>query len=174
MAAERLHGDDTTVPVLAKGRTRTGRLWAYVRDDRPFAGPAPPAALFRYSPDRRGEHPERHLVGWSGVLQADAYAGLGGLYAADRPPRPVTEALCWAHARRKFFELADIAASARRGRAAPSISPLALEAVRRIDEVFDLERETNGMGADARLAARVRRHGKLVRRRHEELAPSIA
>ena len=150
------------MPVLAKGRTRTGRLWAYVRDDRPFAGPAPPAALFRYSPDRRGEHPERHLVGWSGVLQADAYAGLGGLYAADRPPRPVTEALCWAHARRKFFELADIAASARRGRAAPSISPLALEAVRRIDEVFDLERETNGMGADARLAARRARAAPLV------------
>ena len=162
MAAERLHGDDTTVPVLAKGRTRTGRLWAYVRDDRPFAGPAPPAALFRYSPDRRGEHPERHLGGWSGVLQADAYAGFGGLYAADRPPRPITEALCWAHARRKFFELADIASQARRGRAAPPISPLALEAVRRIDEVFDLERATNGMGATARLAARRERAAPLV------------
>ena len=154
MAAERLHGDDTTVPVLAKTKTRTGRLWAYVRDDRPFAGPAPPAALFRYSPDRRGEHPERHLGGWSGVLQADAYAGFGGLYAADRPPRPVAKALCWAHARRKFFELADIAASARRGRAAPPISPLALEAVRRIDEVFDIEREISGQDAAARLAAR--------------------
>jgi transposase len=154
MAAGRLHGDDTTVPVLAKTKTRTGRLWAYVREDRPFAGPAPPAALFRYSPDRRGEHPERHLAGWSGILQADAYAGFGGLYAADRPPRPVARALCWAHARRKFFELADIASQARRGRAAPPISPLALEAVRRIDEVFDIERETNGSGADARLAAR--------------------
>ena len=154
MAAERLHGDDTTVPVLAKGRTKTGRLWAYVRDDRPFAGPAPPAALFRYSPDRRGEHPERHLAGWGGVLQADAYAGFGGLYAANRPPRAVTEALCWAHARRKFYELADIAASARRGPSAPPISPLAFEAVRRIDEVFNLEREINGRDADARLAAR--------------------
>ena len=154
MAAERLHGDDTTVPVLAKGRTRTGRLWAYVRDDRPFAGPAPPAALFRYSPDRRGEHPERHLAGWSGALQADAYAGLSALYAADRPPRPLTQALCWAHARRKFFELADIAAGARRGPSAPPISPLALEAVRRIDEVFELERATNGADTAARLTAR--------------------
>ena len=142
------------MPVLARGKTRTGRLWAYVRDDRPFAGPAPPAALFRYSPDRRGEHPERHLAGWGGVLQADAYAGLGGLYAADRPPRPVTEALCWAHARRKFYELADIAASVRRGPKAPPISPLALEAVRRIDEVFELERATNGADTAARLTAR--------------------
>ena len=154
MGAERLHGDDTTVPVLAKGRTRTGRLWTYVRDDRPFAGPAPPAALFRYSPDRRGEHPERHLAGWAGVLQADAYAGFGGLYAADRPPRPVAQALCWAHARRKFHELADIAAGARRGPTAPPISPLALEAVRRIDEVFDLERAIGGRDAAVRLTAR--------------------
>ena len=162
MTAERLHGDDTTVPVLAKGRTRTGRLWTHVRDDRPFAGPAPPAALFRYSPDRRGEHPERHLTGWAGVLQADAYAGFGGLYAADRPPRPVAEALCWAHARRKFYELADIAAGARRGPKAPPISPLALEAVRRIDEVFELERAANGAGTAARLAARRKEAAPLV------------
>ncbi len=154
MAAERLHGDDTTVPVLAKGKTRTGRLWVYVRDDRPFGGPAPPAALFRYSPDRRGEHPQRHLEPWSGVLQADAYAGLGGLYAPDRKPALITEALCWAHARRKFFELADIAASARRGKAAPPISPLAFEAVTRIDAIFDLERAISGTDADARLTAR--------------------
>jgi transposase len=75
LAGERLHGDDTTVPVLATGRTTTGRLWVYVRDDRPFAGPAPPAALFHYSPDRKAEHPWRHLQGWRGILQADAYAG---------------------------------------------------------------------------------------------------
>ena len=162
MAAERLHGDDTTVPVLARGKTRTGRLWAYVRDDRPFAGPAPPAALFRYSPDRRGEHPERHLEGWSGVLQADAYAGFGGLYAADRPPRPITKALCWAHARRKFYELADIAAGARRLKGAAPISPIALEAVRRIDEIFDLEREINGQSVEARLAARQETAAPLV------------
>lgn len=75
MAAGRLHADDTTVPLLAKGRTKTARLWVYARDDRPFAGPAPPAALFRFSADRKGEHPRRHLKEWSGVLQADAYAG---------------------------------------------------------------------------------------------------
>ena len=98
----------------------------------------------------------------AGVLQADAYAGLSALYAADRPPRPLTQALCWAHARRKFFELADIAAGARRGPSAPPISPLALEAVRRIDELFDLERATNGMGPDARLAARRKEAAPLV------------
>ena len=81
MAAERLHGDDTTVPVLAKGKTITGRLWTYVRDDRPFGGPAPPAAIFYYSRDRRGEHPQRHLAGYRGILQADAYSGFNELYA---------------------------------------------------------------------------------------------
>jgi len=96
LAAERIHGDDTTVPVLAKGKTITGRLWTYVRDDRPFAGPAPPAALFFYSPDRSGEHPKRHLAGYSGILQADAYAGFNDLYATGRHPGPVIEAGCWA------------------------------------------------------------------------------
>jgi transposase len=162
MAAERLHGDDTTVPVLAKGKTATGRLWVYVRDDRPFAGGAPPAALFRFSRDRKGEHPERHLERWSGTLQADAYAGFRALYAADRKPAPVTEALCWGHARRKFFELADIAASARRGKDALPISPIALEAVTRIDVIFDLERAINGAGAEARRAVRQRDAAPLV------------
>ena len=154
LGAQRLHGDDTTVPVLAKGKTRTGRLWTYVRDDRPFGGPAPPAALFHYSPDRRGERPEAHLKGWAGILQADAYAGFGGLYEEDRDPAPIQPALCWAHGRRKFYELADIAASARRGKAAPPVSPLALEAVRRIDAIFDAERALNGTGTADRLAAR--------------------
>ena len=153
LTAERLHGDDTPVPVLAKGRTDTGRLWVYVRDDRPFAGGAPPAALFRYSRDRRGAHPAAHLAGWSGILQADAYAGFGELYAAGRQPGPVTQALCWAHARRKFFELADIAASAR-SRSAGAIAPIALEAVTRIDAVFDVERTINGTALEARLAVR--------------------
>jgi len=162
MAAERLHGDDTTVPVLAKGKTATGRLWVYVRDDRPFAGGAPPAALFRFSRDRKGEHPERHLERWFGTLQADAYAGFRALYAADRKPAPVTEALCWGHARRKFFDLADIAASARRGKGAPPISPIALEAVTRIDAIFGLERAINGADAEARRAARQRGAGRLV------------
>src|SRR3954449_8861140 len=96
-AAERLHGDGTTVPVLAKGRTRTGYVWGYVRDDRPFAGPDPPAVAFFYSPDRKGEHPERHLASFAGILQADAYAGFDRLYDPKREPGPILEAACWAH-----------------------------------------------------------------------------
>ena len=118
LAAERLHGDDTTVPVMAKGKTDTARLWTYVRDDRPFAGADPPAALFHYSRDRRGEHPRAHLASWSGILQADAYAGYNELYAAGRQPGPVLEAGCFAHARRKFFELADVEGAARKERLA--------------------------------------------------------
>ena len=109
LAAERLHGDDTTVPVLAKGKTDTGRCWTYVRDDRPVGGAAPPAAGFYYSRDRRGCHPQGHLARWSGVLQADAYGGYDPLYQADRRPGAINQALCWAHSRRKVFELADIA-----------------------------------------------------------------
>src|ERR1051325_2556165 len=108
-AAERLHGDDTTVPVLAKGKTITGRVWVYVRDDRPFAGPGPPAVAFFYSRNRNGEHPARHLSGYAGILQADAYAGFGELYEAKHRPAPITEAACWSHGRRKFFVLADTA-----------------------------------------------------------------
>jgi hypothetical protein len=157
MAAERLHGDDTTVPVLAKGKTDVARCWTYVRDDRPFGGTQPPAAIFYYSRDRGGEHPRSHLEAYGGILQADAYGGYGQLYLAGRSPGPVTEALCWAHARRKFFELADIAASARkkaRGKTDVVISPMALEAVQRIDRLFDIERATNGLTAAQRLAAR--------------------
>jgi transposase len=106
-AAERIHADDTTVPVLAKGKTRTGRLWTYVRDDRPFAGPGPPAAVFFYSRDRGGEHSEQHLVTFAGLMQADAYAGFNRLYEAGRKPGPIIEAACWAHARRKFFDAKD-------------------------------------------------------------------
>jgi len=154
LAAERLHGDDTTVPILAKGKTVTGRIWTYVRDDRPFAGRAPPAALYYASRDRRQEHPERHLRGYAGILQADAYSGYNSLYDPWRSPEPVTPALCWAHARRQFFELADIAANARRGRKATAISPLALEAVKRIDVLFDIERAITGLSAGERLRVR--------------------
>ena len=155
-AGERLHGDDTTVPVLAKGKTNTGRCWTYVRDDRPFAGPAPPAAVFYYSRDRRGEHPQRHLARWAGILQADAYGGYDALYDVERSPGPIRQALCWSHGRRKFFELADIAEAARRkarGKTA-IISPIALEAVKRIDALFDIERDINGRPATERLAIR--------------------
>jgi transposase len=162
LAAERLHGDDTTVPILAKGQTVTGRVWVYVRDDRPFGGKDPPAALFYASRDRTREHPERHLMSYTGVLQADAFDGYNRLYLADRKPGPVVEALCWSHARRKFFELADIAANARRGKNAPPISPIALEAVNRIDALFAVEREINGLFAAKRLAARQERSAPLV------------
>jgi transposase len=154
LAAERLHGDDTTVPILAKGKTVKGHIWTYVRDDRPFGGRAPPAALYYASRDRRHEHPVRHLRDFTGILQADAYDGYNELYKPSRLPRPVTSALCWAHARRQFFELADIAANARLGKNAAAISPVALEAVRRIDVLFDIERGINGLNAEERLRAR--------------------
>jgi transposase len=150
-AGTRIHADDTTVPVLAKGKTRTGRLWTYVRDDKPFAGPAPPAAVFYYSPDRTARHPETHLAGWSGLMQADAYSGYNGLYAAGRKPEPIIEAACWAHGRRKFYDLAEL-----------QQSPIAIEAVRRIDGLFHIEREINGLTADQRLAVRQERSKPIV------------
>lgn len=162
LSAERLHGDDTTVPILAKGKTATGRIWTYVRDDRPFAGPDPPAALYYASRDRKKEHLERHLRGFAGLLQADAYSGYNTLYDPGRSEGAVTPALCWGHARRQFFELADIAARTRRGAKAPAISPVALEAVRRIDALFDIERQINGHSADERLAVRQERSAPLV------------
>jgi hypothetical protein len=162
LAAERVHGDDTTVPILAKGKTVTGHIWAYVRDDRPFGGRAPPAALYYASRDRRQEHPERHLRQYAGILQADAYSGYNSLYDPSRSPKPVTPALCWAHARRQFFELADIAANARRGRKATAISPLALEAVKRIDVLFDIERAITGLSAGERLRVRQEQSVALV------------
>ena len=139
LAAERLHVDDTTVKVLAKTKTRTGRLWVYVRDDRPFGGQGPPAALFDYSPTRHGEHPRKILVAWSGVMQADAFSGYNALYAADRKPAPVVEAACWAHGRRDFFDLAKLAKA-----------PIAVEIVRRIDELFAIERAINGKPPEVR------------------------
>jgi hypothetical protein len=120
------------VPVQAKGKTRTGRLWAYVRDDQPFGGPDPPAAAFFYSPDRGGEHPERHLASYVGLMQADAYAGFNRLYEATRKGGPIIEAACWAHGRRKFFDLARL-----------QKAPIAIEAIERIDALFAVEREIN-------------------------------
>ena len=151
------------MPILAKGKTVTGHIWTYVRDDRPFDGRAPPAALYYASRDRRHEHPVRHLEGFTGILQADAYGGYNELYKPSRAQGAITSALCWAHARRQFFELADIATNARRGKTAAAISPVALEAVKRIDALFDIERGINGMNAGERL--RVRR---------EQSAPLLA
>ena len=169
LTAERLHGDDTTVPLLARGGTRQARLWTYVRDDRPFAGDAPPAALFFFSPDREKTHPNRHLAGWSGILQADAYGGYNDLYRDGREPAPVTSALCWSHARRKFFELADVAAAARKGKPPDAISPVALEAVTRIDAIFAIEREINGHSAEVRLDIRQHRSRPLIEDLHDWL-----
>jgi transposase len=153
LAAVRLHGDDTTVPVLAHGKTATARLWTYVRDDRPFGGADPPAAMFRYSRDRKGAHPEAHLAGYSGILQADAYGGYNELYRPGRAPGPIMEAGCWAHARRKFYVLADTGKTP---------SPLAVEAVKRIDAIFAIERDLHGLDAAARLAERRARVAPLV------------
>jgi transposase len=162
LAADRLHGDDTTVPILAKSKTVTGHIWTYVRDDRPFGGHAPPAALYYASKDRRHEHPEAHLRSFTGILQADAYSGYNSLYDPSRVPGAITSALCWSHARRQFFELADIAANARRGKKAPVISPIALEAVKRIDVLFDIERAINGLDIEERLRVRQDRSKRLV------------
>jgi transposase len=160
--AARLHGDDTTVPLLARGGTKTARLWTYVRDDRPFDGTAPPAVVFHFSRDRGGEHPTAHLQGWQGILQADAYAGYNPLYDPARQPGPVAPALCWSHARRKFFELADIETNVRKGKSAKDISPIALEAVRRIDALFEIERSINGQSPNARLEVRRQLSAPLV------------
>jgi transposase len=157
MAAERLHADDTTVPVLAKGKTDTGRCWIYVRDDRPFGGADPPAAMFYYSRDRKGEHPQGHLARYAGILQADAYDGYNQLYLAGRKPRPIREAACWSHGRRPFFAMADIEENARRkaaGQKEIPLSPIAIEVVRRIDALFEIERSINGKSAEERLQVR--------------------
>lgn len=145
----RVHADDTVVPVLEPGlgRTRTARLWTYVRDDRPFGSADPPAVLYRYSPDRRGEHPRAHLADFRGILQADGYAGFAALYGDGR----VVEAACMAHARRKFF---DVHATTK--------SPLAHEALNRIAALYAIEREVRGSPAAERLRVRATRMAPLM------------
>jgi len=143
LSAERIHADDATVPVLAKVKTATGRLWTYVRDDRPFGGTDPPAAAFHYSRSRSGEYPREHLATYGGIMQADAFAGYNELYEGKRKPAPIVEAACWAHGRRKLFDVAKL-----------SKAPIASEAVRRIDEIFAIERTINGRTAAERLAVR--------------------
>jgi transposase len=167
-AAERIHADETTVPVLAVGKTRTGRLWTYVRDDRPFGGPAAPAAVYFYSPDRGGKHPQAHLASYAGLMQADAYAGFGALYEAGRQPGPIVEAVCWAHARRKLFDLARL-----------NKAPIAIEAVRRIDALFATEREINGKSTQERHRVRQERSRPRVdaletwlREQYDRLSPA--
>jgi transposase len=161
MAATVLHADDTPVPVLAPGtgKTRTGRLWAYLRDERPWGSLVPPAVLYRYSPDRKGEHPRAHLAAFRGVLQADGYAGFEGLYAGGR----VTEAACWAHVRRNFYDLH-----------AAGQSPLATEAVRRIAALYEIERDIRGRPPDQRARERQARAGPLLDAMHAWLTATLA
>ena len=145
-AAEKIHGDDTPVPVLSPGlgRTKTGRLWVYVRDDRPFCGRDPPAATYFYSPDRGGAHPAAHLAGFTGFLQADAYAGFEALYDAARAaPGPIAEVACWAHCRRKFFDVWEA-----------TKSPVAKGALDRIAAFYVIEAKAQSAPAAERLAHR--------------------
>lgn len=174
LAAARIHADETTVPILAKGGTVTGHVWAYVRDDRPFAGPEPPAALFFATRNRRHEHAARHLAAFSGIVQSDAYGAYDALGDPTRAAGAVTSGLCWAHARHQFFELADIAARVRRGRSAPPISPIAREAVERIDRLFAIERGINGCPPDERLAVRSEKSVPIVADLHAWLTEERA
>ena len=149
LSGDRLHGDDTPVPVLAPGRgkTKRGRLWAYVRDGRPSADETPPAAAYFYSPDRKGEHPKKHLSGFKGVLHADGYGGFKELYKPKKPDKPpdVLEAAYWAHARRKFFDIA-----------ANGPAPIATEALERIGVLYDIERSIRGKSPEERAHIRKR------------------
>lgn len=174
-AAERLHGDDTTIPIQAKDKCTTGRIWTYVCDDRPFGGAAAPAAIYYASSDRRGEHPQKHLAGYGGILQSDCYNGFEPIAVAATKEVPITFAFCHAHARRKFFELADIQKNARdRKRKGKPISPIALEAVRRYDELFEIERQINGLSAEERLAVRREKSKPLFDDMHEWLTQERA
>ena len=158
---DKLHGDDIPVPVLApgNGKTKTARLWTYVRDDRPAGGSAAPAVWFAYSPDRKGDHPQQHLSGFRGTLQADAYAGFNRLYETGQ----VQEAACWAHVRRKFFDLHQAHAS-----------PIAAEALARIGQLYGIEREIRGRSPDERWQVRQSRSRPLLESMREWLQATLA
>ena len=133
-----------------------------MRDDRPYGGPAPPAAVYYASSDRRGQHPQKHLAAFTGILQADCYNGFEPLFDPQKKALPITPAFCFAHARRGFFELADIEKTARDGQKGKPVSPIALEAVRRLDALFEIERAINGRSADERRAVRQERSKPLL------------
>src|SRR2546425_2442696 len=149
MAAQKLHADDTPVPVLApgNGKTKTARLWTYVRDDRPAGAQIPPAVWFAYTPDRKGEHPQAHLSKFQGTLQADGYAGFEQIYQTGR----IQEAACWAHVRRKFYDL-EVAHK----------SPVAAEALQRIAALYAIEKEIRGRPPDERREVRNTRSRPLL------------
>ncbi len=144
-----LHADDTPIPVLAPGlgKTKTGRLWTYVRDERPCGGDVAPAVWFAYTADRKGEHPQRHLQNFDGVLQADGYAGYSKLYDGGR----VIEAACWAHVRRKFVDLHEL-----------HKSPVAAQALDRIGALYAIEAEVRGRSPNERRAVRQERSRSLL------------
>jgi len=160
MAGDKVHADDTPVPVLAPGRgkTRTGRLWTYVRDDRPAGSDVPPAVWFAYSPDRKGEHPHRHLKHFQGIVQADGYAGFNALYESGR----VVEAACWAHVRRKFYDIAE-----------QQTSPIALEAIGRIAQLYGIEAQIRAELPDARRKERQARAGPKLQALHDWLHDTL-
>lgn len=161
MTGSKLHADDTPVPVLAPGmgKTKTARLWTYVRDDRPAGSDVPPAVWFAYSPDRKGEHPRQHLKDFCGVLQADAYAGYGHLYQAGR----IQEAACMAHVRRKFYDIQ-----------VANGSPIAAEAIQRIGALYDIEREIRGKPIELRHQVRQTRARPLVEELHVWMNEALA
>ena len=164
MTSETLHVDDTPVPVLAPGagKTKTGRLWVYVRDERPFGGKRPPAALFFYSPDRKGEHPRAHLKDFRGVIHADGYAGFNELFAGNR----IAEAACWAHVRRKFFDVH-----------AATGSPIAKEALDRIGQLYRVEETILGALPDDRRRERQQQSNPIataLRAWAEQTAPKLS
>ena len=160
MAATKLHADDTPVPVLApgQGKTKLARLWTYVRDDRSAGDITPPAVWFAYSPDRKGEHPKQHLSNFSGVLQADGYAGFHHLYEDGR----IQEAACWAHVRRKFYDLYVAHAS-----------PVAGEAIERIGALYAIEKEIRGRPTDERCSIRQTRARPLLDELHTWLEKQL-
>ena len=164
LSAEILHTDDTTVPVLqpGKGKTKTGRLWTYVRDGRSAGSTDPPAVWFAYSPDRKGEHPLAHLKSFSGVLQADGYTGFEQLYEAQRRPGIILEAACWAHARRKFY---DIHVAHK--------SPIAAEALTRIRKLYEIESDIRGQLPEQRKAQRQQHSKPVLQELHDWLRATL-
>ena len=153
LAGATLHADDTPVPVLApgRGRTKTARLWTYVRDERPAHGDSAPAVWFAYSPDRKGVHPQRHLQAFHGTLHADGYAGFGKLFASEQ----IVESACWAHARRKLYEVHQAQGS-----------PLAAAALAQIAALYAVEAEIRGHPPDTRRAVRQARAGPILKQLH--------
>src|SRR6478672_2618784 len=163
MASTRIFADDTTLPVLdpGRGRTKTGRLWGYAIDDRPWGGGTPPAVVYLYAEDRKGEHPAAHLAGFRGVLQVDGYGGFKSLLE-DRPAGEVRLAFCWAHFRRRFYEIHQATGS-----------PLAEEALRRIGELYKVETEIRGRSAEERCAVRQERSRPIVDALHAWLTVQL-